>query len=380
MTTWIDLNVPWRGSWGAKGDSASCPTFREQDQVKRRRELAKLYANVDTDPEQEYAETVARVAQRGKASPIAPKPEIIKPAVFNVSRWPFDRAEAERRQKAEGPATQSIKIAEGVKLELALIPAGSFVMGDPAGEADERRVAPVKIEKPFWMARVEISNEMYKLFDPKHDSRFVDKQAKDHDVPGYPANKPEQPVIRVSWEQAMGFCQWLSQKTGQRFTLPTEAQWEWAARAGSNTPLWFGGVDSDFSKYANLADKRIKGFQANFQGKPFNYISYLDQIDDGQMITGPVGSYSPNPWGLFDMIGNVAEWTLSTYKQYPYDARDGRDNPQTPGLKVARGGSWRNRPNRARSGIRAAYEPYQPVFDVGFRVVLEANPNMRAGR
>jgi formylglycine-generating enzyme required for sulfatase activity len=87
------------------------------------------------------------------------------------------------------------------------------------------------------------------------------------------------------------------------------------------------------------------------------------------MITAQVGQYKPNPWGLFDMHGNVAEWTLSTFKPYPYDNRNGVDGS---GLKVVRGGSWRELPERATSAFRLAYEPYQPVWDVGFRVVMEA--------
>jgi formylglycine-generating enzyme required for sulfatase activity len=312
---------------------------------------------------------------------VTPKAQTLKPAAFNLSGWPFDGNEAERKQKSIGvPSSRSFDLGNGVKLDLVLVPAGTFVMGDPEGQADEHPLAAVKIEKPYWMGRVEISNEQYSRFDSKHDSRFVDKQAKDHFTPGYPANAPEQPVIRVTWEQAMAFCGWLSQKTGQRFTLPTEAQWEWAARAGTATPFWYGGVDTDFSRFANLADRQVKGFEARFQGKMFNYIPNVEYVDDGEMITAKVGKYRPNPWGLFDMYGNVAEWTLSTYRAYPYNSRDGRDDRQTPGPKVVRGGSWRDMPSRARSASRLAYEPYQPVFDVGFRVVMEAEPNMLAGR
>ena len=94
-----------------------------------------------------------------------------------------------------------------------------------------------------------------------------------------------------------------------------------------------------------------------------------DRFDDGQMIVCDVAKYQPNPWGLLDMHGNVAEWTLSTYQPYPYRASDGRNRPAPEGLKVVRGGSWRDRPKRARSAFRIAYPSWQGVATVGFRVV-----------
>ena len=87
-----------------------------------------------------------------------------------------------------------------------------------------------------------------------------------------------------------------------------------------------------------------------------------------------MGSFQPNPWGLCDMHGNVAEWTRSLYRPYPYDAADGRNAIDAPGKRVARGGSWRDRPERSTSSFRLPYESYQRVFNVGFRVILEEGP------
>ncbi|HYW78821.1 MAG TPA: formylglycine-generating enzyme family protein, partial [Thermoguttaceae bacterium] len=169
---------------------------------------------------------------------------------------------------------------------------------------------------------------------------------------------------RVTWQQSMEFCRWLSDRTDRKFSLPTEAQWEWACRAGSRTDLWFGSIDDDFSKFGNLAD-------ASRQGK-MNPFPRADRFNDGHSITGPAGQYEPNPWGLHDMHGNVAEWTRSTYMPYPYDPADGRNAIDNPARKVARGGSWRDVPARARSAYRVAYQPWQPVHNVGFRVIMEA--------
>ena len=89
------------------------------------------------------------------------------------------------------------------------------------------------------------------------------------------------------------------------------------------------------------------------------------------MIETAVGSYAPNPWGLYDMLGNVAEWTASDYKAYPYKAKDGRNAGDLEARKVAKGGSWRDRPKWARAGLRRDYESWQRVFNVGFRVVCD---------
>ena len=178
----------------------------------------------------------------------------------------------------------------------------------------------------------------------------------------------------------MAFCRWLSERTGREFTLPSEAQWEYACRAGAASAMSYGAVESDFSPFANLADVALQKFASdpNTLHKPLSaYTKYDDWIprnvryDDGALVTAEVGGYRPNAWGLKDMHGNVAEWTRTSYKPYPYNPRDGRDNGSAGEKKVVRGGSWYDRPHRARSAFRLNYEPWQPVFNVGFRVVLE---------
>ena len=167
-------------------------------------------------------------------------------------------------------------LGDQVSLRMVLIPAGEFVMGDAHGLPDEQPLSRVKIDQPFWMGVCEISNQQYARFDSRHDSGFIDQQGKDHNTPGYPANQPEQPVIRVSWHEAMEFCRWLTQRTGERFMLPTEAQWEWACRAGTDTPLWFGQVASDFASFANLGDRMLMNFAVRgVNPKPITELTYL---------------------------------------------------------------------------------------------------------
>jgi formylglycine-generating enzyme required for sulfatase activity len=228
------------------------------------------------------------------------------------------------------------------------------------------------------MMTTEVTNALYALYAPTHDSRFMDQWSKDHTTPGYPANKPNQPVIRVTWREANDFCNWLSEKTGKTFRLPTEAEWEWACRAGTDQPMWYGVLDADFGTYENMADESVHLFVvAGVNPQPVRhapyraFIPHISEVNDRNMIAQDVGSYQPNPWGLHDMHGSVAEWTLSDYKSYPYVVNDGRNDANPDAMKVARGGSWNDRPLRSRAGYRLNYQPWQKVHNVGFRVVME---------
>ena len=204
---------------------------------------------------------------------------------------------------------------------------------------------------------------------------MIDQQWKDHIYAGYPANKPEMPAIRVTWNESMDFCNWLSTASGQKVSLPTESQWEWAARAGSDQPFHFG--ESGFEQHANLADESIgllavrgvnpKPVPVNARSPVNDFVPRDASFNDGRMIPDGTAQYLANPWGLYDMHGNVAEWTRSDYKPYPYVESDGASNDR----KSVRGGSWRDRPHRATSAYRLGYLPYQRVFNVGFRIIIE---------
>ncbi len=392
---WIDLNVPYFGSWTEITEAGNeRGTSRIKNVSKRYVELKSLYADNDLDFESDayYFDDVKKE-----------RPEFVKPekgpeldrSAPKLANWPFDAATAEAMQgsasngvKSENKAfgievrnnkTAIVTLSDDVAFNMVKIPAGQFVMGDENGFADELPRVATSVDSPFWMASTETTNAMYALFDATHDSRFIDQWWKDHVLPGYPANEPEQPVIRISWKEATDFCAWLSEKTGKKFRLPTEAEWEWAARAGAATPMWFGNIDADFGKYENLSDKQTTKFvvqgvnpQPIANPEPYRaFIPRVDSVDDGNMIATKVGSYAPNAWGLHDMLGNVAEWTASDYRPYPYKADDGCNAGDLNAKKVAKGGSWRDRPQWARCGLRRDYESWQRVFNVGFRVVCE---------
>jgi len=386
LITWIDLNTPYHGTW-----HEIVGMDRVAPQRDRRRAMDKLYAGIDEDPEAVYQVTY-KPPERFVPEAAATVPEVAnrKSQIGNVAGWPFDAAEAKKRQAALGPAELSLELAEGIRLDLVRIPAGEFLMGDAAGEPDEQPVARVKIAKPFWMGKFEVTNDQFALFDPRHDSRLESGDFLQFSIRerGYPANGPRQPVCRVSWNQAMAFCKWLSERTGMAFALPTEAQWEWACRAGSATPLYYGGVDADFGKLANLADRRLRFMDTFGWGLPSGAVPpwrpAVESVDDGFKVSAPVGSFEPNPWGLHDMAGNVWEWTQSAYQPYPYgDSAGARPNAQSQIANrkseiaqrlVVRGGSWYTRPHRARSAFRLSYPAWQRVYDVGFRVVATDVP------
>ena len=249
-------------------------------------------------------------------------------------------------------------------------------MGDTAGHHDERPLARVRIARPFWIGRFEVTNEQYARFDPSHDSKYEHKGSwmfNEWDL-GWDLNRPRQPVVRVSWKEAAAFCRWLSNRIGQQVSLPTEAQWEWACRAGTGGPLYYGDLNTDFSKFANMADETIRQLVYDVRDQyPPDLTPRDARFNDNRLVTADVGSYLPNPWGLYDMHGNVWEWTRSTYRPYPYQADDGRNDIGDTGRKVVRGGSWYDRPKRCRSAFRLSYPAWQKVYNVGFRIVVESD-------
>ena len=162
-------------------------------------------------------------------------------------------------------------------------------------------------------------------------------------------------------------------RRGRPFDLPTEAQWEYACRAGTATPWWYGTRDTDFSPFANLSDATHQAIDPfGWSGRPEVIPPWRPadtRFNDHARVSAPVGSYAANPWGLCDMHGNVAEWTRSGYLPYPYDEHDGRNAAGPEGKKVVRGGSWYDPPDRCRSAFRLAYLADQGVYNVGFRVM-----------
>ena len=263
------------------------------------------------------------------------------------TKWPFDAAEAKRRQaetaKALGvEATQSIDLGGGVKLTMVLIPAGEFTMGSPPGEPKRRndeRQHLVRISKPFWLSKQEATQEQWQAVVGTNPSHFT--------------GDGRRPVEKVFWEDCQAFLRELHARVGgERFVLPTEAQWEYACRAGTSTPFHFGRTRSADTQ-ANYGG--YEPYEGGAKGKYLN-------------TTTPVGSFPANAWGLHDMHGNVWEWCQDFYGDYAAGAQTNPTGPNTGGARVLRGGSFYSSTGRCRSAARDRNHPDSGFYYFGFRV------------
>ena len=230
--------------------------------------------------------------------------------------------------------------------EMVDIPAGKFRMGDiqGVGGKEEQPVHEVHIAQPFAMGRYEITFEEYDQF-----ARATGRNLPQDDGWG----RGRQPVIHVSWNDAVAYAGWLSQQTGRHYRLPTEAEWEYAARAGAETAYWWGN--------------EVKQGLANCLGCGSPY--------DGKR-TAPVGSFKPNPFGVYDTTGNVTEWVQDcwheNYKGAPVDGSAWEQkNGSECGIRALRGGHSRRATISMRSSIRFSNRANAARNLIGFRLVRE---------
>ncbi|CDH47089.1 bifunctional serine/threonine-protein kinase/formylglycine-generating enzyme family protein [Candidatus Contendibacter odensensis] len=256
------------------------------------------------------------------------------------------------------PQPGQIYADPGTGLDFVWVPPGCFIMGSPDTEKDRsaNEVPHQVCLKGFWMGKTEVTNAQYQQFDPGHDSGAYES---------YSLNAPNQPVVRVSWQEAVAYADKLSDKSGLRFRLPTEAEWEYAARAGNTHSRTWGDDPNQACRYANIYDETAR------KTKPFNWANY--PCEDKQVVVAPVGQYEANAFGLYDMLGNVAEWTCSEYDN-AYTGSETRCADRkvaAGGQRVLRGGSWSDSPRLVRFAYRFPVAPELRKFDLGFRLVLE---------
>ena len=351
LITWIDLNAPAHGSYGEMSPSAPARHF-----MNRRAELYKEYATaLEIESEvihKPYEKTEAFVTPEKLPQPAA-APEI--------TGWPF---------QAKAAVTESLDLGDGVQMEVMSIPAGKFVMGSNSESPDERPMHMAAIDKPFMMGVTEVTLQQYQQFARDHTNGLYGKPGVVIRY-GFSMDEPSYPVIRVSWDQANAFCQWLSEKTGRKVSLPTEAQWEWACRAGTDSATSFGDDVTRYPLFANMSDPTSDNRRTNYMPSNHWTLAQKNRVAaDKAHCLNDVGAYEANAFGLKDMHGNVAEWTRSEQRPYPYSDSDGR-NASGPGRKVVRGGSWNDRPIRSTSSYRLSYPSWQRVYNVGFRIVTE---------
>ena len=226
--------------------------------------------------------------------------------------------------------------------EMVQIPAGKFTMGSPGsedGRSNDESQHVVNVNR-FSIGKYAVTFAEYACFIEESGGR----EPTDDNW-----GRGQRPVIDVSWFDAMAYAQWLSDKTGKPYRLPTEAEWEYAARAGTTTMYYWG--DTIGIGRANCGDCSSKW---------------------NAKRTAPVGSFAPNPWGLYDMLGNVWQWTCSIYdREYSGGERICSTGNNANMLRALRGGAWNNEPERLRAADRAKHAPVFRDIDVGFRLVQD---------
>jgi formylglycine-generating enzyme required for sulfatase activity len=252
------------------------------------------------------------------------------------------RAQSKKRQRRR---ELTLDCGDGVTMALLLIPAGKFVMGSPHSEAkrdtDEGPRHGANITKPFYIGKYEVTQGQYERIMGKNPSKFKGS---------------DNPVEQVSWNDATEFCRKLSKRTKRSVRLPTEAEWEYACRAGTVTTFHYG--DS------------LGSLQANFDGgKPYGGATsgvYRER-------TTSVGEFGANAWGLHDMHGNLKEWCADGYNKGYYANSPGQDpgGPPRARSRVLRGGGWSDGADACRSAARGRNKPTGRSSAGGFRVVVE---------
>ena len=332
-----------------------------------------------------------------------------------VHSWTIPVSQAQAAETAATAASPA-SFTDSLGIKLVKIPAGEFTMGNLESISQLRKVYPqyeeqrltdlfdespahkVRITKAFYMGAYPVTLGQFRQFvDATHyltDGERVDEisspQGKRRQgLGGYGYNKDtgkldddrnpihnwrnvgfpqtdDHPATNVSWNDAQKFLQWLSEKEHKKYRLPTEAEWEYACRAGTRTRFWSGDDPETLVKIANSYDKSTARIQPEWS-------KFALQGDDGFEFTAPVGSFKPNAFGLYDMHGNVWQW-VSDYYSPDYYAKSPVDDPQGPppaGKHVRRGGGWATWSFYCRSSYRNYNTPESRYFNLGFRVVME---------
>ena len=251
--------------------------------------------------------------------------------------------------------TLRLDLGGGVAMDFRLLSAGTFRMGSPPEQrdrdSDEGPPRPITLSRPVYLGVHEVTQKQYRAVMGENPSKHV------------AANRP---VDSVTWPQAVAFCRAMSKRTGRCVRLPTEAEWEYACRAGSNARFSFGDDEAQLHRFGNYYDRKHP-----------NYDDVL--ADDGHARAAPVGSYRPNAWGFCDMHGNVFEWCYDWYTPtYPADQTTDPVGAPAGAYRATRGGSWASPSWKCRSAYRNRFTGDGRYNDqIGLRVVVD--PHLPAG-
>lgn len=270
---------------------------------------------------------------------------LICSSVMGLSDFSPDTAKQPQSQMADEKENLYISLSDRVNPEMIWVVPGIFMMGTPNQDKDSVEIQhQVTLTRGFWLGKYEVTQAQYQTVMGINPSHFKGDNL---------------PVENVSWNDATNFCAKLTEiekaagrlPEGYEYTLPTEAQWEYACRAGTSTELNSGKNLTDWTECPNVDELGWYGCNSNKQ-------------------THPVGQKKPNAWGFYDMSGNVWEWCLDWYEKYSPEAVTDPAGPANGAYRVLRGGGWYNNACICRSAYRYNRNPSRYYSNIGFRVVL----------
>jgi formylglycine-generating enzyme required for sulfatase activity len=306
------------------------------------------FSNVSVSRDLAPGKDVAESTEPQKSSLSAVPKASPLPSIENIHGWSAQQVQ-DLQQRTARALKQAVEFHDPLKdggqgPVMVVIPAGRFQMGSPdtgLGRDKNERQHEVEVTK-FAISKYEVTFEEYDRF------AGATKREKPSDE-GW--GRGRRPVINVTWSDAVAYVDWISKQTGQTYRLPTEAEWEYAVRAGTTTPFYFGAT--------------ISTDQANYDG---NSVYGEGRKGVYRQKTTEVGQFPANAWGLYDMHGNVWEWTCSLYDEnYGGNERHCAE-PSTGGARVLRGGSWAHVPYWLRGAARFWFPPLAGYYDLGFRL------------
>ncbi|MBN1270206.1 MAG: formylglycine-generating enzyme family protein [Kiritimatiellae bacterium] len=336
----------------------------EQEARRARAEQAEVEVELPLKEAEERR--AARAAHARRQRVFAGSVVVVVLAAIAVAIWwtrPVMQARVQDAAQVEWAARAGLPLeaTNSVGMRLRLIPPGTFIMGSPReewGHRDDEGQRPVRIGTPLYMAATEVTQGVYEQVMGTNPSFF--------------AGSSDMPVEYVLWDDAVRFCNelsrreglalvyeeagsgWLCQAQREGYRLPFEAEWEYACRAGTGEALYTGPLTEDEATLRNLW--RAAWYVGNAGGRP-----------------RPVGRREPNPWGLYDMLGNVGEWCWDWYSARAAPSVDQLFGVHENEGKVVRGGSWYSDPARCRAAYRRRWPPDLPWNSAGFRVVRTVN-------
>ncbi|MFG0249402.1 MAG: formylglycine-generating enzyme family protein [Phycisphaeraceae bacterium JB051] len=399
-------------------ENRAITSLYKKTNVQRYREIGQLWriavqADTDKDAQVCIAKLTALLEllpTHGRARAMLSKYQNAPPPPATSSYIPPSPSKPEPKPESKTPSrvtltkplatTSGRTITNSLQIQLTRIEPGQFIMGSPVSNEqlierftftgnsaeDEFPAHKVRITKPFFMATTHVTRKQFAAFikDTSYQTTaekagfgygmtqtevWGKKSGLTWHHPGY-KQADDHPVVCVSYYDAMAFCQWLSQREKRSYNLPTEAQWEYACRAGTTSIFWWGDDMNGAQGKENLHDGSYDDWYATLIPNRFKRWLYWE---DGYAQTSPVGHYQANPWGLYDMLGNANQWVRDWYGPYDKNPQTNPIGPDRAGFRIFRGGGWFPLPHYARASKRNKVDGSFTSNCLGFRIVLEAD-------